>query len=306
MTRRNADLLQQVKHNISEPMSRNKPAAPHGRKSSASGSQPAGRRGAPPRGARPHSASAQDSWLYGDHAVLAALMNPNRKLRRLVLTRARFESFDADLQAHIRARIAPEFLEKDALATLLPDGAVHQGIALLAAPLPEPAIEDLPDAEAPERVIVAVLDQVTDPQNVGAILRSAAAFNVRALIVPDRHSPPMTGALARAASGAVEIVPVIRVTNLSRALDQLAERGYWRIGLDGKAGETLQTVKAGLQKIALVLGSEGRGLRHLTAEKCDLLAKLPISANIESLNVSNAAAIAFYELARDDTAATAG
>src|SRR5690606_29979656 len=150
----------------------------------------------------------------------------------------------------------------------------YRGIALLAAPLEEPAIEDLPGPETDARSIVAVLDQVTDPQNVGAILRSAAAFNICALIVPDRHSPPMTGVLARAASGAVEIVPVIRVGNLSRALDQLAERGYWRIGMDGKAEQTLDVAKQGLQKIALILGSEGRGLRHLTAEKCDLLAKL--------------------------------
>lgn len=293
---RNAGLLQPVKRNISILMSRSKSAPPRLKKTRSPSGGPERRGGAPARGGK--GAAGQESWLYGDHATLAALANPARKLRRLVLSRAKFESLDDDLKDHIRSRIAPEFFEKDALAALLPDGAIHQGIALLAAPLEEPAIEDLPGPETDARSIVAVLDQVTDPQNVGAILRSAAAFNICALIVPDRHSPPMTGVLARAASGAVEIVPVIRVGNLSRALDQLAERGYWRIGMDGKAEQTLDVAKQGLQKIALILGSEGRGLRHLTAEKCDLLAKLPISPAIESLNVSNAAAIAFYELAR--------
>ncbi len=292
----NADLLPPVKRNISNAMSRSKPANPRMKKSratSGNASRPGAR--APQGGKASHG---QESWLYGDHAVLAALANPRRKLRRLVMTRAKFDAFDPDLQGHIQSLIAPEFFDKDALAALLPENAIHQGIALLPAPLAEPAIEDLPGAEETEPAVVAVLDQVSDPQNVGAILRSAAAFNVKALIVPDRHSPPVTGVLAKAASGALETVPVIRVGNLSRALDQLADRGYWRIGLDGKADKSLEVAAKGLQKVALVLGSEGRGLRHLTAEKCDLLAKLPIGPQIESLNVSNAAAIAFYELDR--------
>lgn len=282
--------------NISNPMTRSKPANPRMRKTKASSGNSG--RGSPPapQGGKP--AHGQESWLYGDHAVLAALANPRRKLRRLVLTRAKFDNFDEDLKGHIQSLIAPEFFEKEALAALLPDNAIHQGIALLPVPLPDSAIEDLPGADVDEKIVVALLDQVTDPQNVGAILRSAAAFNIRALIVPDRHSPPVTGVLAKAASGALETVPVIRVGNLSRALDQLADRGYWRIGLDGKADRSLETAAKGLQKVALVLGSEGKGLRHLTAEKCDLLAKLPIGPQIESLNVSNAAAIAFYELDR--------
>lgn len=214
------------------------------------------------------------------------------------MTKAKFDALDDDIKGGIEEVIAPEFIEKDVISGLLPENAIHQGIALLPATLPEMTLEDLPDADASIPVVVAVLDQVTDPQNVGAILRSAAAFNVHALIVPDRHSPPITGVLAKAASGAVEIVPVIRVGNLSRALDQLAEKGFWRIGLDGHTTQELEKAAGKFQKIAIVLGAEGKGLRQLTAQKCDLLAKLPISPRVESLNVSNAAAITFYELAR--------
>ena len=244
------------------------------------------------------SGAASDGWLYGDHAVMAALANPARKFRRLVLTRAKFEALDAETKGRIEEQIAPEVVERDAISRLLPEHAIHQGIALLPAPLRDYRIEDLLESADETSRIVAVLDQVTDPQNVGAILRSAAAFNVAAIIVPDRHSPPITGVLAKAASGAVETVPIVRVGNLSRALDQLAENGFWRIGLDGQAEQELAEAASSFQKVAVVLGAEGKGLRQLTAQKCDLLAKLPISSKVESLNVSNAAAITFYELAR--------
>ncbi len=229
---------------------------------------------------------------------MAALANPSRRFRRLVITKSKFDSLDVEVQGTIEEKVPPELMEKEGIAKLLPEHAIHQGIALLPLPLPDFRIEDLPGKDDQGFKVVAVLDQVTDPQNVGAILRSAAAFNVGAVILPDRHSPPITGVLAKAASGAVECVPVIRVGNLSRALEQLAERGYWRIGLDGHADQELEQAASDLQKIAIVLGAEGKGLRQLTARKCDLIAKLPISSEVESLNVSNAAAITFYELAR--------
>ncbi|WP_340150301.1 23S rRNA (guanosine(2251)-2'-O)-methyltransferase RlmB [uncultured Sneathiella sp.] len=277
-------------------MSRSKPA---NRRNSKPQKDPATSGRKNPRSNRQgKAASSQDNWLYGDHAVMAALANPARKLRRLVITKAKLEALDIDTRGGIEERIAPEVIDKDVISDLLPENAIHQGIALLPAPLPELSLADLPDAASSESIVVAVLDQVTDPQNVGAILRSAAAFNISALIVPNRHSPPVTGVLAKAASGALEMVPIIRVGNLSRALDQLAEDGFWRIGLDGHATQKLEDAAKSFQKIAIVLGAEGKGLRPLTAQKCDLLAKLPISSRIESLNVSNAAAITFYELAR--------
>lgn len=244
------------------------------------------------------SGATSDGWLYGDHAVIAALANPARKFRRLVLTRAKFDALDAETKGRIEEQIAAEIVDKEAITRLLPENAIHQGIALLPSPLPDHGIEALIESADQGPLVVAILDQVTDPQNVGAILRSAAAFNVAAVIMPDRHSPPITGVLAKAASGAVETVPIIRVGNLSRALDQLAERGFWRIGLDGHAEQELSQAVATLEKVAIVLGAEGKGLRQLTTQKCDLLARLPISPQVESLNVSNAAAITFYELAR--------
>ncbi|MCF8468968.1 MAG: 23S rRNA (guanosine(2251)-2'-O)-methyltransferase RlmB [Sneathiella sp.] len=277
-------------------MSRSKSANSHRRIPGNSPEKSLSARPRPPRRGKTHADN--DSWLYGDHAVLAALANPVRKIRRLVMTRSKMDSLDDETKGRIEEIIAPEFLDKDAITNLLPENAIHQGIAALPSPLPDYSLEDLPDADDPAVIVVAILDQVTDPHNVGAILRSAAAFNVKALIVPDRHSPPMTGVLAKSASGALELVPVIRVGNLSRAMDQLAGRGFWRIGLDGHADREPEAAAAGIEKVAIVLGSEGKGLRHLTAEKCDLLAKLPMSGDIESLNVSNAAAIAFYELAR--------
>tara|TARA_R110002095_G_scaffold108645_1_gene95083 strand:+ start:105 stop:1088 length:984 start_codon:yes stop_codon:yes gene_type:complete len=292
----NGDLLQDTKRNISNAMSRSKPA---NRRSSKPQRDTANSGRKNPRSFRQgNAATSQDSWLYGDHAVMAALANPARKVRRLVITRAKLEALDIDTRGGIEEIVAPEVVDKDTITALLPENALHQGIALLPAPLPEVTIADLPDAIASIPVVVAVLDQVTDPHNVGAILRSAAAFNVSALIMPDRHSPPVTGVLAKAASGALEMVPIIRVGNLSRALDQLAETGFWRIGLDGHATGELEQVADKFQKIAIVLGAEGKGLRQLTAQKCDLIAKLPISPRVESLNVSNAAAITFYELTR--------
>lgn len=243
--------------------------------------------------------SAGDPWLYGEHAVSAALGNSNRKIKRLLCTKAKQELLLQLLQDSPHENLQFEITSNDELNELLPDNSIHQGLALLASPLRDYDVEDVPKlVEGRPHNTVAVLDQVTDPHNVGAILRSAAAFDICALIVPDRHSPPITGVMARSASGGLESVPIIRVNNLARALDKLSEMGYWRIGMDGQSDTDFETVIKGAEKIAIVLGSEGKGLRRLTEEKCDLMGKLAISANVESLNVSNAAAIAFYELAK--------
>jgi len=232
-------------------------------------------------------------WLHGLHAVAAALANPARRLKRLLLT----EEAHTALRTRLAPpwRIAPEKMDRARIAALLPEDSVHQGAALLAEALPS---LDLDRALDHGTGPVLVLDQVTDPRNVGAILRSAAAFGAAAIIMQDRHAPPETGALARAASGALEIVPVVREVNLSRALDALKKAGLWVVGLDGAAPTTLAQAGLGGRRVALVLGAEGEGMRRLTREHCDELARLPIAPEMESLNVSAAAAVALYELAR--------
>jgi 23S rRNA (guanosine2251-2'-O)-methyltransferase len=251
-------------------------------------------------------------WLYGRHAVAAALANPARRVRHLVASEEAAD-YAAVLVATARARLPeaaqPQILARDALDALLPEGAVHQGIALAAPPLPSLAIEDVieragpapRDGEAPQ--LVLLLDQVSDPHNIGAVLRSAAAFGALALVLPEHGAPPITGVLAKAASGAVEHVPIVRVVNLARTMDRLKEAGFWCLGLDEAAGRTLPALSLG-GRLALVLGAEGEGMRRLTRERCDLIARLPTAAAFGSLNVSNAAAIALYELNR--AAALAG
>jgi 23S rRNA (guanosine2251-2'-O)-methyltransferase len=178
------------------------------------------------------------------------------------------------------------------LGRLVPGDAPHQGVVVEVEPLEEAWLDDLLTG-APERAVLLVLDQVTDPHNVGAILRSAAAFGAIGIVTQDRHSPPESGALAKAASGALETVPWARTVNLARALDDIAEAGFWRIGLAGDAPMDLKDA-LGPKRVALVLGAEGPGLRPNTREHCDALARLPISSGVESLNVSNAAAVALY------------
>jgi len=230
-------------------------------------------------------------WLHGLHSVAAALANPARRLRRLLLTSDAHKEISARLPPPWR--IQPELAERAHFAAFLPEDSVHQGAALLVEALEPLDIHDAIDA-GPGPILV--LDQVTDPRNVGAILRSAAAFGASAVVMQDRHAPPETGALARAASGALELVPVIRVVNLARALELIAEVGYWRIGLDGEGSAVFPAaVPAG--PVALVLGAEGEGLRHNVAQHCDSIARLPIATAVESLNVSNAAAIALYAVA---------
>lgn len=189
--------------------------------------------------------------------------------------------------------VQPELVGGDEIAALLPPGAVHQGIALKVTPLPDLAVDEA--CEETNRVVV--LDQVTDPHNFGAILRSAAVFGAGALITTDRNSPPLGGVLAKAASGGLERVKVAKVTNLVRALEELKELGFEVIGLDGEGEVSLPEFRTG-PKVALVLGAEGAGLRRLTREHCDILARLPAAGEMRSLNVSNAAAVALYELSR--------
>ncbi|HWU54804.1 MAG TPA: 23S rRNA (guanosine(2251)-2'-O)-methyltransferase RlmB [Rhizomicrobium sp.] len=255
----------------------------------------------PPQGERPQPPSGRPAahltggaqWLYGLHAVQAALANPRRKLGRAVLTPRATESLGSRLLARVRV----ETSDPQAMDRLLPPGAVHQGAALEAWPLKSPDLDDILAQPAEGRRVVLVLDQLSDPHNVGAILRTAAAFGVTAVMVQDRHAPPQSGALAKAASGALDIIPYIEVVNIARALDQLAERGFWRIALTGDGDASLaEAVPAG--DIALVLGSEGAGIRRLVKEHCEASAFIPISNTMESLNVSNAAAIALYELRR--------
>jgi 23S rRNA (guanosine2251-2'-O)-methyltransferase len=245
-------------------------------------------------------------WLYGRHAVAAALANPQRRIRRFLAV-AGLADDAARLVVAGGARLPPgpqpEILPRAAFEALVPAGAVHQGVALAVESLPDLAIEDVIDRVGPPPApgavaqIVLLLDQVTDPHNIGAILRSAAAFGALALVLPDHGAPPITGTLAKAASGAVEHVPILRVVNLVRAIDRLKSAGFWCVGLAEDAEQTLAALKLE-GRIALVLGGEGEGMRRLTRERCDLVARLPTSGAIASLNVSNAAAIALYELAR--------
>ncbi len=224
--------------------------------------------------------------FWGKHAVAAALDNPDRKVLKAWATReaAQFMQFPRELTVVMAE--APD------LGRMVPHDAPHQGVVIEVEPLEEIWLGDVL-AEAPEKAVLLVLDQVTDPHNVGAILRSAAAFGVIGIVTQDRHAPPESGALAKAASGALERVPWVRVVNLARALEEIAEAGFWRIGLAGEAKSDLKDA-LGPQRVALVLGAEGPGMRPNTREHCDALARLPITDQVESLNVSNAAAVALY------------
>ena len=243
---------------------------------------------------RKHAPSQSDSrgqhYLYGFHAVQAAIFNPRRKLIRLLVTD------DKVLSALCGARSLPSFpvesVDKSVLSKLLGPQAVHQGICLQTDPLIQPFLDEVLRSEkAIQRL--AVLDQVTDPHNVGAILRSAAAFGIDALIMTQDHGPVQSGTLAKAASGALERVPLVSVTNLARTLETLKEEGFWCIGLDGQ-GENASRTLPTYEKLALVLGAEGDGMRRLTRTHCDLMVRIPTQKDFASLNVSNAAAIAFF------------
>lgn len=237
----------------------------------------------PPRHAEGDGAA---HWIYGQHAVRAALANPNRVRRRLLVVPDQAAAFRGDDPA-------PEIRDRREIEALLPPDAVHQGAALLAEPLASADLATVCKPDEGRRACVVVLDQVTDPRNVGAILRSAAAFGARAMILTRRHAPPESGALAKAASGGLERVPIVRVGNLVRALDELAGMGYWRYGLDAHASDDIADVDFDGNTV-LLFGAEAAGLRRLTAEACDRLVRLPMTSGVDSLNVSAAAAICLY------------
>ena len=225
--------------------------------------------------------------FYGRHAVYAALDNPERRLIKLLGTREEIGKIV------IPDGLTVQYAEVNDLARFVPKDAPHQGLVLEVAPLEDVWLTDALALASDDNRPLLILDQVTDPHNVGAIFRTAAAFDAVAVVTQDRHAPPESGALAKAASGGLEVTPWVRVVNLARALEEIAEAGYWRIGLSGHAEVTLdQALTPG--RNALVLGAEGDGMRRNIEEHCDQLAKLPISAQMESLNVSNATAIALY------------
>ncbi len=236
--------------------------------------------------ARSHGSG--ENWLWGAHAVKAALANPKRKLKRLVGTPNGLGRLDEKIRGS-------ETLEPGDIDALLPRDAVHQGLAAQFEPLAAMAIEDV---IATEMKRIVVLDQVSDPHNLGAIYRSAAAFGFGAVVLQTRNAPPITGIVAKSAVGAIESVRECRVVNIARTIEALNEAGYHTVGLAGEGRAFIDKAVSGAAKLAIVLGAEGPGLRPAVAKACAELARIPIEAQMESLNVSNAAAIAFYEAAR--------
>lgn len=228
-------------------------------------------------------------WLYGLHSVQAALKNPLRQKNRLLATQETFDTLMTKLERPLN--ISYEIVDRMMLDRFCGRDAVHQGVALQVMPLPDPDLEDIVKRHGP----VLILDQVTDPRNVGAILRSAMAFGAAGIIMQDRHSPEESGVLAKAASGALDSVLVMKVVNLSRIMKQLKEKGIWVLGMDAQ-GEVLNGQNYKKRKVALVLGAEGKGLRQLVRQNCDEIVSLYMAGDIDSLNVSVAGAIALYEI----------
>ncbi len=254
-------------------------------------------RNAKPAGAKPaHTSLPHERAIFGLHAAEAALLNPKREIRHAYAT----ANAAAKLEPLVAARNIPvTALKPHEFDALTGPDAVHQGIVLDATPLTQPSLDEFLDA-LPEGApaIVAMLDQVTDPHNVGAVLRSAAAFGIAGLIVQDRHSPPLTGTLAKAASGALEHVPVIATVNLARALERLKERDFICAGFDSEAAHTFSAEATAANRAAFVFGAEDKGLRRLIREGCDGLYALHVPGKMKSLNISNAAAIVFHEASK--------
>ncbi len=237
--------------------------------------------------------SGEGYWIFGTHAALAVLQNDKRRIFEVLAT-------DGFVQSHADelGGFDVKTVKRAELDERLPDDAVHQGIAVRTVPLADMYIEDVLDLiPADEKACIAILDQANDPRNIGAVLRSAAAFGVSCLILQDRNAPPETGVMAKAASGALEHVPIVRITNLARTLETLKEAGFWCVGLDGYAEATLAEARLD-GRTAFVFGAEGRGLRRLTRETCDMLVKIPLSERVESLNLANAVGITLYEWVR--------
>lgn len=244
------------------------------------------------------AAKLQKPDLFGLHAVREALFNTDRAFKNIYVSKNRLEEVESLLNDALKKglkRPRPQVIDRDAFSRMFPDGTVHQGVAATCAPLPETYLHELLMKTAhKESSVFLMLDQVTDPHNVGAIIRSASAFGADGLIVQKRHAPPMNGILAKTACGALEHLPICAETNLARSIELLQEHGYTVLGLDERGRMTFGEKMPKFEKVALVLGAEGDGLRRLTAEKCDALVKLPTQGEILSLNVSNAAAVALY------------
>jgi 23S rRNA (guanosine2251-2'-O)-methyltransferase len=236
-------------------------------------------------------------WLYGRHAASAALANPARRIKRGYATKNAFDWLKT-LQIPENRLALLEDARPDAIDRLLQPGAVHQGLAVEAFDLERARLKDVCEPDGTRRPVV-VLDQITDPQNIGAVFRSAAAFGARAAIVQERRTPPLSGALAKAAAGAVETLPCVKAVNIARALEALKDLGYHCAGLAGESGAPITELPKD-RPVAIVLGAEGAGLRQLVGETCDALYRIPIAPDMESLNVSNAAAIALYEATRGE------
>ncbi len=227
--------------------------------------------------------------LYGRHPVTAAIHNPIRKIKELYLTKETLN------EIKVPSSVPVHVCSKEQLDSLVGKEALHQGFIAKCAPLKNKTIEEIIEQTHHQKAtLLVILDQVTDPHNIGAILRSAGAFQAAAVIVPEAGAPDETGVLAKSSSGVLELVPYVRVANLARAMDSLKKNGFWCIGFDGTASHSVYETKLP-SKCALVLGSEGFGLRRLTAQNCDDTVKLPMNPQVESLNVSNACAIALYE-----------
>jgi len=276
-------------------MSKHKPYTPA---RTAERGRPDAQRGEHRRGAEKAQAPRSgDIWIYGHHPVSAALANPDRKILRVMATAEALEKLGQDpaIERRVLGQIKPA--QRREIDALVGEDAVHQGVAVLTKTLEYDLAEVLERTASQPEACIVVLDQVTDPHNVGAILRSAAAFGAVAVVAPDRHAPEETGAMGKSASGALDKIPYVKAVNLVRALEQIKEHQFWLVGLDADAPVQLANVKLS-GRIALVVGAEGEGLRRLVRETCDHIASLPMAGNMESLNVSNAAAVALYEKVR--------
>jgi len=234
--------------------------------------------------------------LYGKHAVLAAIANPRRKISKIVCTKENFPLIREACAKNKTEESIIRTVERRDIDKMLQKDAVHQGMAVFCSKSEEYSLEEICDnLQHKQKATVMILDQVTDPQNVGTIIRSCVAFGCDALIMQDRNSPQETGAVAKAAVGTMELLPIVRVTNLSRAIEKLKDCGFWAVGMDGYATQYVDSLDKNT-KLAVVMGSEGKGMRRLVEEACDISVKIPMSDNVESLNVATAASIVLYEL----------
>lgn len=277
---------------------RNRPGALPQKKSPRNASEAPSRSTPGSQGPKKYSDASDLHWIWGTHSARAALMNPERRILSIFASRNAAEALNVEAFRHLR-RPDITILDPRDMDSMLPDQAVHQGLAVRTLPLADADFEPVcAQLAADPNGRILILDQITDPQNVGALFRAAAAFSVGLIIMQDRKSPPLGGIVAKAAAGALELVPVCRVVNIARSIESLQAQHVLVVGLESESDTALQSALAQSGALALVLGAEGRGLRDLVARKCDRLARIPIAAAMESLNVASAAAISLYEAAR--------